>query len=229
MAANKKKPTSRRAVGKAAKVPPNGATRTLSKIRSHKQRTRGHKRRLRPGQPSATSKLNDRLTRRFCDEVRCGLAYSTCCKLVRVSEASFHDWMLRGSVETDDGLETPYTNFYKAVEAANAEAEKVTHAKVLAANPAWILGRRWPSHYPSERQQLELSGKDGGPIAVAVPSIKIFTDGLETPAFPFRDESQADESGLPIEQTTEAPAPKIQIPKSLSGPLSARLSQVGGR
>jgi hypothetical protein len=40
------------------------------------------------------------------------------------------------------------------------------------AKPLEILARRWPSHYPSQRQLFELSGKDGTPIVP--PSLNPF-------------------------------------------------------
>jgi hypothetical protein len=185
------------------------------------------KRSLRDGQPALCSKLDTALTKRLCAEVRKGLVYETCCMRCRISIRAFHEWMARGQNDADAGQATPYARFYAAIQEANATAEAVIHDAAVIANPLQILVRRWPSHYPSERQQLELSGKDGGPIAVAVPSIKIFTDGKEMPLFPFRDESQVVESGLPLEQPVEAPARKIVIARPVTGPLGGRLYEHG--
>jgi hypothetical protein len=187
------------------------------------------KRSLRDGQPALCSKLDTALAKRLCAEVRKGLVYETCCMRCRISRTAFYEWMARGQNDADAGKATPYARFYAMVQEANATAEAVIHGAAVIVNPLQILVRRWPSHYPSERQQLELSGKDGGPITVAVPSIKIFTDGKEMPSFPFRDESQASESGLPLEQPIDAPVKKIEIAQSVTGPLSARLAEHGIR
>jgi hypothetical protein len=158
---------------------------------SHARRTTGRKRRLRPGQPYVTSKLTDELTARLCVEIRRGLPYGTCCRLVHLSERSFHSWMARAEVEIEEGKQSEYVDFYHKVWEANAEAQRTTHALVLDVNPALILTRRWPQDYPSERLQMELSGRDGQAIEVNTSgSIKILTAlGNELPSFTYRDES----------------------------------------
>ena len=133
---------------------------------SHDRRIAGRKRKLKPGQPFVTSKLTKELTERLCVEIRKGLPYGTCARLVQLSERSFHSWMARGAAETEDGLQSEYVNFYHKIQKANAEAQRTVHALVLDVNPALILTRRWPRDYPSEKQIMELSGKDGGPLSV---------------------------------------------------------------
>lgn len=67
---------------------------------SHDRRIAGRKRKLKPGQPFVTIKLTKELTERLCVEIRKGLPYGTCARLVQLSERSFHSWMARGAAET---------------------------------------------------------------------------------------------------------------------------------
>jgi hypothetical protein len=178
------------------------------------------------GQPNVRSKLTTALTRKLCATLATdSISIETACRLNDICRDTFYDWYNRGTAEPD----SMYGAFTREVDKAQAKAELANHRAAMVSSAAAILFRRFPSHYPSERQQLELSGKDGGPIAVAVPSIKIFTDGKEMPAFPFLDESQVNESELPIDQPIEESVKKIEIAKSLTGPLTGRLAERGIR
>lgn len=156
-------------------------------VNSHARRTRGHKRKLQPGQPCVTSKLTDALTERLCAEIRRGLPYGTCCRLVHLGERSFENWMARAEVEMEEGKHSEYVDFYYKVREANAEAQRTVHALVLESNPTLILTRRWPKDYPSERQLLELSGAGGSPLVP--PTVRIITEQVPPVEFPFVDES----------------------------------------
>jgi hypothetical protein len=164
-------------------------TRTPKPVRK-KQRP---KRPLRAGQPALISKLDAALTARLCAEVRKGLVYETCCRRCKISERAFYEWMAHGQTDAEAGQASAYARFYAAIQEANATAEEVIHTAAVIANPLQILVRRWPAHYPSERLQMELAGKDGGPVAVnAGVHIVIessVSDGKESAKLsPFMDE-----------------------------------------
>jgi hypothetical protein len=111
-----------KAVGEvAAKRPAN----------SHEKRIAGHRKKLLPGQPYVTSKLTTALTERLCVEIRKGLPYRTCARLVHLSERSFESWMARASAEIEHGIQSEYVNFYHQVQAANAEAHRTIQALVV--------------------------------------------------------------------------------------------------
>lgn len=42
--------------------------------------------------------------------------------------------------------------------------EKALHKAAMRTHAIHLLARRFPNHYPSERQLMEISGKDGVPL-----------------------------------------------------------------
>jgi hypothetical protein len=122
------------------------------------------KRRLRPGQPAPNSILDAELTKRLCAEIKKGLTYETSARICKISPRAFFEWMAHGQTDADAGQPSAYAQFFSAVEAANAHGESVLHAAAVISNPLQVLVRRFPSHYPSERLQMELSGRDGKAI-----------------------------------------------------------------
>jgi hypothetical protein len=149
---------------------------------SHAQHALGHKRKLRKGQPEATSKLDDALERRFCRLVREGLSYERCTDLVGISRQTLYDWLNRGSAEP----ETRYGRFERAVRRANAQAVRKLHNEVRKSNPQWILERRF-SEYAPPRSRTEISGPEGGPIFNPF-TVNVITSGQKY-EFPEVDES----------------------------------------
>ena len=135
--------------------------------------------------------------------------------------------MARGAAETEDGLQSEYVNFYHRIQKANAEAQRIVHALVLDVNPALILIRRWPRDYPSEKQIMELSGKDGGPLSVqtginvviessspggpAAAKLTPFYDEREISPWFGRDDLSTDAQGYSYEQHSI----RVQAPGSL--------------
>jgi hypothetical protein len=124
---------------------------------NHAIHTKGKKKRLRPGQPAYSAKLDNRLKKKFCKHIREELSFETVCALCRVSRATFYQWMQRGRAEPG----TPYAEFVAAVERAEADAVRILHIRVAAANPQWILERRHPTLYgpPKTRIETEPSGE----------------------------------------------------------------------
>src|SRR5260221_6971114 len=107
---------------------------------SHTKHINGRAKRLRPGQPALVCKLDNRLEAKFCEYVKEGLPYESCAALVGISKQTFYSWRNRGEAEPD----SRYGQFAQAVELANAEAMRRLHNTVKAANPLFILERRWP-------------------------------------------------------------------------------------
>jgi hypothetical protein len=60
-----------------------------------------------------------------------------------------------------------YGKFRAAMLKAMAQGEKVLHKAAMRTHAIHLLARRFPNHYPSERQLMEISGKDGLPLIPA--------------------------------------------------------------
>ena len=102
-----------------------------------------------------------------------------------VSPAAFYNWMARGRVERERlesgqkprKSETPFLVFVDAVESARAKAA-VRHVANIAkaANDgvwqasAWYLERSYPQKW-GRLNRTEISGPDGGPIAVDLEAL----------------------------------------------------------
>jgi hypothetical protein len=104
--------------------------------------------------------------------------------------------MAHGQTDIDAGRATAYARFYNAIEQASANGEAVLHEAAVVANPLQVLVRRFPHHYPPERKIMELSGKDGSPLAVSAGvNVVIESSAGNGPAAakltPFYDERES--------------------------------------
>lgn len=105
----------------------------------------------------AESKYTPERVIRIIKAIKDGLPFSTAAALGGISEATFYNWM-RDNIE-----------FLESVKAAEAEAEE-TLVNAIQTDPswqskAWILERRHPDKWGKvDRNKIELTGKDGGPV-----------------------------------------------------------------
>jgi hypothetical protein len=116
------------------------------------------------------------------------ISIETACRLNEITKETFYNWYNRGESEP----ESPYGAFTRAVDKAQAIAERANHRAAILSNPTAILFRRFPSHYPSEKLQAEITGQ---PIAVnagvQVVIESSVSDGKESARLsPFMDERE---------------------------------------
>jgi len=109
--------------------------------------------------------MSQPLTGRRADET-----YAEACE---VGLETFYRWMRNGE-EDPEGI---YGGFRQAMLQAMAQGEKALHKAAMLTHAIHLLARRFPHHYPSERQLLEVSGKEGLPLIPAVENL--FTVVLE--------------------------------------------------
>lgn len=100
--------------------------------------------------------------------VRDGMFLREATSMVGIHKATVYDWIKKGRVDHDHGIESAYANFFVGVQAALAEAkyDAVTAVRRAGQNPAfwmaaaWYLERRYPQEFgKQDRLQLQHSGQ----------------------------------------------------------------------
>jgi len=89
-----------------------------------------------------------------------GASFETHADACKMGLSTFYRWM-------DDGEKDPnsiYGRFRQVMLQAMAEGEKALHIMAMKSTPIHVLTRRFPHHYPSERQLMELSAAGGLPL-----------------------------------------------------------------
>lgn len=123
----------------------------------------------------ANSKLTANRQKRICDALRQGDSRSLAAKKGGIGRRTVFEWMRKGTADDGAYTDDAYGAFRMAVEHAEAEWEQtlLNRISTAAERPAswgaaaWILERRWPDRYgASSKQQVELSGRGGGPVEV---------------------------------------------------------------
>lgn len=102
--------------------------------------------------------------------VSLGIPIHVACSAAGITKVTFYEWKKRGAKGDE-----PFASFCEELEVADAKAEivfalNVRKAAFEAVPGQWQAGmtymeRRWPEDWTrQERSQVELSGRDGGPI-----------------------------------------------------------------
>lgn len=106
------------------------------------------------------TKYTPETVKRILEAIKLGVAYVDAANYAGVGLATFNEWRDR------------YPEFAEAVESASGQAVTACMAKIQKAATegswqasAWILERRHPDRYG--RTRVELTGAEGGPVAVA--------------------------------------------------------------
>jgi hypothetical protein len=124
------------------------------------------------------TKLTPERSQKIVDAIRLGNYAVVACQLAGVDDSTFYRWMEKGEDKLDDHgkLIEPdplYRDFRESVRRAEAEAEALAVRTVVVASRSdpnvaiKLLERRWPKRW---RQQYtaEVTGSDGGPIAIEI-------------------------------------------------------------
>ena len=155
---------------------------------------------LKPGQPSARSKLTYETQEKICGAVRGGQTFECAASLAHIDRTTLNDWRQRGQ---QDPL-SRYGEFNRALEAALLASETMMVHKILS-DPdwkaaKWILKNRFPDRY---RERYELSGPEGKAISIdstAHYSVEIICPGAE------RDDPIIESNGNGDHDRASAPA-----------------------
>lgn len=114
---------------------------------------------LRRMSTALTPEVQDRI----CEGVRMGMTYALAARYGGVSYESFRIWRKVGRDEIEEGKESRFTDFVRAVETAETEGVKELLQLIRSAAPrhwvaaAWLLERRYPESY-SQRTIRQISG-----------------------------------------------------------------------
>jgi hypothetical protein len=101
-----------------------------------------------------------------------GASFETHAEACEVGLETFYRWMRNGE-EDPDGI---YGKFRQAMLRSMAKGEKVLHKAAMRTHAIHLLARRFPHHYPSERQLMEISAPGGLPL---IPSENQFNVTIE--------------------------------------------------
>lgn len=114
------------------------------------------------------TKLTEQKQRQFVKLLEAGNFREIVCRACGIGTSTFYRWLERGALE-ESGI---YHDFRVAVERAEAEAEieAVAVLRTAIIEGDWratvgFLERRYPARW-RRQQTTELTGADGGPIAV---------------------------------------------------------------
>lgn len=119
------------------------------------------------------TKLTEARHKRIVADIRAGNFAQIAAVASGITEQTYYNWLNRGATDlaSDDPADhrTIYARFFEAVKRAEAEAE-VKQLREMQRDEkwqrrAWWLERRFPKRW-GQKQSLELSGPDGGPVAV---------------------------------------------------------------
>jgi len=119
-------------------------------------------------------RLTHDLIREIADVVRGGSPLATACAGAGVPDASREKWTQRGQKLMLDGRHGIARDFVQTMARAEAEAmgSMLECLRGAAARnwqaAAWLLERRFPADFArSESRRLEITGRDGEPVALS--------------------------------------------------------------
>jgi len=125
------------------------------------------------------------------DSLKAGNSQRAACADADVSPSTFYDWLAAGKIELDriekegGAVRTEralHVQLVRAVERSLADFEASCVAAVVKQMPKdyraaeWLLEKRFPGEW-GERQRLEITGADGGPIEI-MPARSLIAERL---------------------------------------------------
>lgn len=119
------------------------------------------------GKPGRPTKLDDAVTDIICGAVQKHLSLEDACDLAGVDPETVRRWIVKGEKQKSG----PHAVFVGELKKARAFGKMDLLGKI-GDDPswqakAWILERRYPGEF-GRRQALEVTGKEGGPLAMDV-------------------------------------------------------------
>lgn len=131
------------------------------------------------------TKLTKKVRDVIIEGLEVGMTYEHAAKRAGVTYDTFRNWRNRGEelavivdqAENDTELTDDdflFLSFFKAVEAANSEAQfnhlvnLENHSSSDPRVSMWILENRFPNDFKGNRNRVEVTGENGGPVGVLV-------------------------------------------------------------
>jgi hypothetical protein len=134
------------------------------------------KRRLRPGQPSAHSFLDDEIEHRLISYLAKGFPVALACDLCGISRSAFYEWERLGA-NADDPANRHY-QFALKIRQAKAAGAYTLHEEVRRADPKWLLARMYANDYADPIQRTEITGAGGAPLVRVNPfQVEVIING----------------------------------------------------
>ena len=120
------------------------------------------------------TKLNEQTHEAIVTAVRNGNYVETAAQAAGISTRSFYHWMERGEADYEADLDSPFSQFFQAVQKAKAESEKIDLDLIAKAAgegswqaAAWRLERRFPDKWgKNDRMKIEHAGSIGRDVEV---------------------------------------------------------------
>jgi hypothetical protein len=125
----------------------------------------------RKGKDGRPTLLTPELQKRFVTLLRRGNYLTHACDILGIQQVTTWYWMHRGQEEIRQGLmNEPHARFFIAVKTAQGELideciQKIREGTDRWQSLAWLLERKLPNYF-GQRQRMELTGADGGPLEV---------------------------------------------------------------
>jgi|LakMenEpi03Aug12_release.lakeMendotaPanAssembly.Ray.scaffolds.fasta_scaffold931249_2 transposase len=120
------------------------------------------------------TKLNEQTHEAIVTAVRAGNYVETAAQAAGISERTFYHWMERGEADYESDLDSPFSQFFQAVEKAKAESEKIDLDLIAKAAgegnwqaAAWRLERRFKDKWGrNDKMKIEHAGSIGRDVEV---------------------------------------------------------------
>jgi len=117
--------------------------------------------------------LTPEVSKKICNLVRVGNYLDTAAAACGVTRATLHRWLRIGNKDLEMGRKTVHSRFVNRVHRVMAESELLSlamlndHGLKSWQAVAWKMERRFPERWgKSYKAEIELTGKDGGPIEI---------------------------------------------------------------
>jgi hypothetical protein len=132
------------------------------------------------------SKLNAELIEEASGLIKAGNFAVVVCQYLHISQAAYYEWLARGQDDLDNNIKSIYVEFMESIKSAEAEAE-IRNVSIIQSAAittwqaaAWHLERKHPDRWGMHKSQIELTGKDGGPIDIGMDLSKLTDEEVNT-------------------------------------------------
>ncbi len=110
------------------------------------------------------SKLNEEMIEKFKNYISQGNYVNVVCNYLNINESTFYTWINKAKKEEEEGKNTIYTKFHKAIKESEAVAEMRHLQNILKTAQdgtwqasAWYLERKHKQRW-SAKQEIEHTG-----------------------------------------------------------------------
>lgn len=119
------------------------------------------------------SKLNAELIKNIQNWLRMGYFVEDAARMAGISKGTLYNWVEKGRLEREEGIQSLHVDFLDSLEKARAEAEGIFLSSIKTAASrgqwqaaAWWLERSFDKW--SKPQKIEMGGADDEPIQIEI-------------------------------------------------------------